>query len=116
MGRYLDMARAVPDPEPSPAAALRSLAQPAALADVAAYVAKRCCRSPRAWVELDRLHGDYVACGGRLDRAVFLSALLADKRCGELPGGIIACLGLAGDWGAEDNGRRQLRQRGERNG
>lgn len=82
------------------------------LADVERYTTARCCRSARVWVEADRLHMDYRERGGRLDRAAFLGAVLADGRAVLAPGGLLAGLGLPQDWGPEDGGTLRRGRRG----
>jgi hypothetical protein len=85
----------------------------AALADVSAFVAMYCCRGLRVWCEVDRAHEAYQAHGGRLDRAVFLSAATADGRAHLTPGGLLTNVGLREDWGPEDGGTRERRRGGE---
>ena len=84
----------------------------AVLADVATHLDRRCVRSPRVWTEADRLHDDYRAQGGRLDRATYLAALLADGRAWLGPAGLVCGVGLVQDWGPEDGGTRAARERG----
>lgn len=112
-------------PDPSPPGTQAALAvlreqreeARALLAEVAAHLRARCCRSPRAWVEADRLHADYTVHGGLLDRATYLAALLADGRAALTPGGTVAHVGLARDWPAEDGGTlRRARRVGGRRG
>jgi len=108
-----------PDPAtPEAAEALAVLRQhrdevQAALADVGAHLAGRCCLGLRVWCEADRLHADYARGGrARLDRAAYLAAVLADGRAVLTPGGIVAGIGLQADWPTEDGGTLHRQQRG----
>lgn len=86
-----------PDPTGShPPAATRS-------DDLAQVVRERCCRSPRVWVEPQRLAAAYRTWGGSLPDAAFLASL---PPLGALitPTGLIAGIGLVEDWTAEDGG------------
>jgi hypothetical protein len=85
-----------------------------ALTDVWTFTGRWCCRSPRVWVEADRLHDAYVAAGGRLDRGTFLAALLADGRAWLGPAGLVVAVGLRADWPLEDGGTLRRRERGGR--
>ncbi len=87
-------------------------------ADVAAWLDARCVRSPRAWGEADRLHTDFTACGGRLEREAMLAELTTHGRAWLGPAGLVCGVGLLQDWPAEVDAARQARGtgRGHRGG
>ena len=82
--------------------------------EVAAWLDARCVRSPRVWGEAERLHADFTACGGRLERAALVAELTADGRARGGSAGFVCGIGLRQDWGPEDGGARAARERGGR--
>ncbi len=107
-----------PEEAAEPAAVLRAIRETvtAALCDVSAFAAARCCRSPRVWCEADLLHDAYRARGGRLDRGTFLAALCPDGGGRVGTAGLVACVGLVADWQREDGGALRHLGRGGRHG
>lgn len=108
---YLERAREVPEP-PTSATGEAPHHHPAVSSDVARFLAARCCRSPKVWCEADRLHASYLAAGGRLSQASFLAAVLAEGLASLGPAGLVAGVGMLGDWPPLDGGTLAQR-RGE---
>lgn len=109
MGKYLDLARSVPYREPERKGAAAPVPTPS---DVPAFLAARCCRSPRVWCEADRMHGAYRYWGGRLDQALFGAAVLTAAPAVLGPAGLVVGVGLVEDWPTEDGGTLRRERRG----
>jgi hypothetical protein len=95
--------------------AWQALLRPLCLEETAEFLATRCVRDERCWVELDWLLGAYQAWGGTLvDPAAAEQTFLVAAGDGVgvrdgLSGRLLVGLGLAEDWGGQQPGARNER-------